>query len=209
MTFIVDYGMGNLLSVKNALDHLGEPNEIVDHASDLIKADRLILPGIGGFPNCSHYLYTKGFVPVLNELVIDKKIPILGICLGMQVMAAVGKEFKSSPGLGWFNAEVIKMEFGAGFEHIKIPNIGWENISFNAKSPLFKGVGRSLDFYLVHSYYMKMADTDMDCIDATYTLGDLEVTAAVRKNNIFGTQFHPERSSDVGLAVLDNFLNWN
>ncbi len=207
MIGIVDYGMGNLLSVKNILDYLGEDNFICHTPSDLYQADRIILPGIGGFPDCIRTLNEQGFVPVLNELVFHQKKPIMGICLGMQVMAKYGYEFTQCEGLGWFEAEVVNIN--TVNNKIKIPNVGWEEIYYNKKSPLFRRLPKIPDFYLVHSFFMKFTDENASEIDAYYEIEGLKITAAVRKENIFATQFHPEKSSDIGMTVLENFIDWN
>jgi imidazole glycerol-phosphate synthase subunit HisH len=206
MIAIVDYGMGNLLSVKNALDYLGEDNFICSIPTELIKADKIILPGIGGFPDCIKTLEDTGFVSELNDLVLNKKIPILGICLGMQVMCKYGYEFEKVKGLGWFDAEVVNIN--TVNDKIKIPNVGWEEVVYNKKSPLFKKLPKKPDFYLVHSFFMKFEDENSDEIDAYYEVDDTKITAAIRKNNIFATQFHPEKSSDLGMTVLENFIDW-
>lgn len=206
MIAIIDYGMGNLLSVKNALDYLGENNFICSNPSELTDVDKIILPGIGGFPDCIKNLNESGFFPVLNDLVLVKKIPIMGICLGMQIMANKGYEFEETKGLGWFDAKVVNIK--TLNNKIKIPNVGWEDIIYNKKSPLFKGLPCKADFYLVHSYYMQFEDDNSSEIDAYYEIEDMKITAAIRKENIFATQFHPEKSSEHGMLMLDNFIDW-
>ena len=158
MVAIIDYGMGNLLSVKNALDYLGEDNIICSTPDQLAGVDKLILPGIGGFPDCMQNLTNSGFIPILNNLVLTEKMPIMGICLGMQVMARLGTEFKNIDGLGWFDAEIVNIN--TVNNQAKIPNVGWEDIVYNRKSPLFKKLPARPDFYLVHSFFMKFPETD-------------------------------------------------
>ena len=206
MIGIIDYGMGNLLSVKNILDHLGEANFLCHTPGELSQADRIILPGIGGFPDCIRALHQIGFVTALNESVLVQKKPIMGICLGMQVMASYGYEFEKVEGLGWFDAQVVNINTAS--DQVKVPNVGWEEIHVNRKSPLFRRLPQKSDFYLVHSFYMRFEDANASEIDAFYEIGDTRITAAVRKGNIFATQFHPEKSSDLGMTVLENFIDW-
>ena len=201
---IIDYGMGNLLSVKNALEILGAEVSVCTQPQDIYRVDKIVLPGVGAFTDCMSNLHSKGFVEALNENVMKGAKPILGICLGMQVMARKGDENGGCPGLGWFDAEVVRLT--PQDSSLRIPHIGWNNIAFNLNSPLFGGLPESPDVYFVHSYYMKCGSADN--VDATFDYSGT-FTAAVRKNNIMGTQFHPEKSQDIGLKILDNFLRWN
>lgn len=204
MIGIVDYGMGNLQSVKNALDYLGEDCMICSQPAQLAEVDKIILPGVGAFPDCMKNLHKTGFVAALNENVVDQKKPILGICLGMQVMASLGHEMGETEGLGWFDAEVVMMN--PGDPSIKIPNVGWENIEHRSDSHLLSNFHTNPDFYFVHSYYMKCKHEED--VASWYHLGELKVTASVHKDHIFGTQFHPEKSSDFGREVLLNFIDY-
>ncbi len=200
-TAIIDYGMGNLTSVNNAIEYLGFDCEIIDNPNLISKFDKLILPGVGAFEACINNLKTKNFVKALNEEVLTKKKPILGICLGMQVMAKTGFEGGEFEGLGWFNASVVKIR--PQVDTIKVPNIGWNKIDYNKENVLFKNLKDPVEVYFVHSYHM-------DCFDqkniiATSIYGH-KITVAVNKDNIYGTQFHPEKSQDLGLQILENFL---
>lgn len=204
MIGIVDYGMGNLLSVKNALDYLGEDCLICNTPAQLDTVDKLILPGVGAFPDCMKNLKDHGMFDALNTNVIGQTKPVLGICLGMQVMAKLGHEMSVTPGFGWFDAEVIPIV--PDDPRIKIPNIGWENVEFKTDSYLLKDFNNTPDFYFVHSFYMDCKNEED--VDSWYYLGDKKITASIRKNHIFGTQFHPEKSSDFGRSVLLNFLEF-
>lgn len=204
MIGVVDYGMGNLLSVYNAFDYLGEDVCFCHHPEDLSKVDRIVIPGVGAFNDCIAKLHAEGFVSALNEHVISQAKPTLGICLGMQVLARKSFEGGEYEGLGWFDAEVIRLH--PNQPGMKVPNIGWNEVSYTEGCPLFKGVRQKADLYLVHSFYMNCSNPN-DVV-ATYSY-DHEVTAAVLHNNIFATQFHPEKSQDFGLTILENFVNWN
>ena len=204
MIGIIDYGMGNLLSVFNSFAYLGADPEICQAPEDILKADRLVLPGVGAFGDCMRNLGERGFIEVLQEIVIKKGRPILGICLGMQVMARRSFEGGEHLGLGWFDADVIRIE--PEDLSLRIPHIGWNDVSYRNESPLFHNIPAGPDFYFVHSFWMK-CDHDSD-VDATFDYGGV-FTCAVRRNNIFATQFHPEKSQDYGLRVLENFLEWN
>lgn len=203
MVGIVDYGMGNLRSVYNAFEYLGFKARICETPESLATCDRIVIPGVGAFQDCIEKLTQSGFVEALIEETIQKAKPTMGICLGMQVMATFGFEGGLHKGLGWFDAEVIKLSVSEKYP--KVPNIGWNEVEYRVGSPLFKGLPKRVDLYLVHSFYMqcKMASD----IVATYDFG-FPVTAAVLKNNIFATQFHPEKSQDYGLQILDNFMQW-
>lgn len=201
MIGIVDYGMGNLLSVYNAFDYLGEDVEICNDPDSLKIYDRIIIPGVGAFKKCIDSLKSTGFVQALNEEVIIKKKPTLGICLGMQVMCTQSQEFGVHDGLGWFDAVVKKID-----TRLTLPVIGWNEINQKKDSPLFKGIPDFSDFYLVHSFFADCLESDLL---ATYQIEDAIVTAAIIKENIVATQFHPEKSQDYGLKFLENFINWN
>ncbi len=203
MTGIVDYGMGNLLSVFNAFEMAGGNAFICSRPEELQKAERLVLPGVGAFRDCMRNLTEKGFTEVLDDYVNRLCRPVLGICLGMQAMARRGFEGGEFRGLGWFDADVVRLR--PSDPSLRVPQIGWNDVSWRTGSDLFGGLPQSCDFYFVHSYYMKCSD-DRD-VEASCDYGG-EVTAAVRKNNVFATQFHPEKSQDHGLKMIANFLGW-
>jgi len=202
MIGIVDHGMGNIMSVFNAIDALGVEARICKKCEDLRKAERIILPGVGAFGDCMKNLKEKKFIEVLEDLVLKEQRPILGICLGMQVMARKGFENGEHTGLGWIDAEVVRLT--PDDASLRIPHVGWNNINYRKESPLFQGLPLSSDFYFVHSYYMKVKNPEL--VDATCLYGG-EVTAAIRMKNIYATQFHPEKSQEYGLKVLENFLS--
>lgn len=204
MIGIVDYGMGNLHSVYSAFDYLGTDVMICRHPEELANVDKIVIPGVGAFKDCIDRLKSENFVEALKEHVIQKAKPVMGICLGMQVMATKSYEGGEFEGLGWFDAEVIRLH--PADTTVRVPNIGWNEIDHRENFPLFKGLPQKADLYLVHSYYMHC--NNPNDIVATYYY-DHTVTAAVSKNNIFATQFHPEKSQDYGLRILDNFINWN
>lgn len=205
MVGIIDYGMGNLLSVYNAFDYLGEEVKICKVPNDLDETDRIVIPGVGAFKDCINLISENGFIDKLQEHVINMGKPTLGICLGMQVMAKKGYEFGTHDGLGWFDSEVKKIDVGN--TDLKLPNIGWNEINQKIQHPLFEGISNMSDFYLVHSYFME-CNNQSDVL-ATYQYGGNHITAAVIKNNIFATQFHPEKSQYSGLKLLSNFIKWN
>lgn len=197
---LVDTGVNNLLSICNALEMAGAMLNICRTPDALSGAERIVLPGVGAYRDCIGGLRDGGFIPRLHELVIEKKIPIIGICVGMQMMAQKSFEMGEYEGLGWFDAAVVKIET----TH-RIPQIGWNSTTYRATEPLFKGLPPEPDLYYVHSYHLQCNNPD-DVI-ATCDYGTT-VTAAIRKENIIATQFHPEKSQDFGLQILENFLHW-
>ena len=198
---IINYGSGNLLSVKNAIDYLGFDVEVFNNPDKIGEFDKLILPGVGAFGTCFSDLQKTGFIPALNNEVLVKKKKILGICVGLQVMAEHGYERGVFEGLSWFGSKVVKIK--PALQNMKIPNIGWNTLAYDKKNPLFKNLPDLINVYFVHSYHMECLDPS-DII-ATCNYGQI-LTAAVNKGNIFGTQFHPEKSQDIGLKILENFV---
>jgi glutamine amidotransferase len=198
---IVDYGMGNLLSVYNAFDYLGAEVQIVDNPEEIGSFEKLVLPGVGAYGDCIRNLESSGMKSALDEAVLNQKRPILGICLGMQVMSTQGEEGGMHQGLNWIPGQVIKLPKG---KH-KIPNIGWESVTYNKEEALFTNLPAHPDFYLVHSYYFQ-CDNPTNRL-AYYSMAGEEITAAIRHENVYGTQFHPEKSSDFGRTILENFLD--
>lgn len=207
---LIDYGSGNLRSAEKALaraaSELGTGQDVVVTADAAVvaKADRIVLPGVGAFADCMRGLAAlPGMVETLNDAVIARGLPFLGICVGMQLMAGVGREFGDTAGLGWIEGEVVKMKpADAG---LKIPQIGWNNLHFAGSHALFAGLPDGAHAYFVHSYELACARAS-DVLARTDYGGP--VTAAVGRDNLAGVQFHPEKSQAVGLALLGNFLQW-
>jgi len=195
--------MGNKHSVYNALKYIGVDSFISRDAGEISQAERIILPGVGAFGAAMENLRQLGLEDILNEEVLVKGKPFLGICLGMQLLAETGTEKGLFQGLGWIAGEVAKLQpAGSGF---KLPHVGWNDIELVKDVALFKGLKKEKAFYFVHSYAMQLADVK-DLV-ATSNYG-VDFTAAILKNNIFATQFHPEKSQKNGLTVLENFVDW-
>ena len=205
---IIDYGVGNLGSVARALEELGATPLLLDKACDAHQADKLILPGVGNFSDCAYRLKTQGWSAALRDEVIAKEKPILGICLGMQLLASEsteGTEFTDTPpiqGLNLIPGKVKNLR-DLGCE-LRIPHVGWNSINIQISThQMFNGIPSNTDFYFVHSYAF-VPDDIMNVI-ATVNYG-LPVTSAIHYKNIWGTQFHPEKSSRAGFKLLRNFL---
>ena len=202
MIVIIDYGLGNLLSVVNALRAIGHEALISTKPEDIRKADKLILPGVGAFSQGMKNLRESGLIEVLTEEVMKKKKPILGICLGVQLFAEKSYEGGEHKGLGWIkNSSVEKIV--PSDSKLKVPHVGWDTTNFK-KNPLFKDLPANPDFYFVHSYYIKCDDS---IITSTFDYGGT-FTASIQKDNIYGTQFHPEKSQKNGLKLLKNFVDF-
>ena len=208
MLVIVDYKMGNLHSVKKKLDRLKVNAVISSDPAVILNATKLILPGVGHFGNAMQNLREMNLLDALNEAVLVKKTPILGICLGMQLMAKTSEEtlehgtWNMEHGLGWFDAEVVKFSFEDTLR-FKVPHTGWNTISIEKESPLMNDIPENSEFYFVHSYYMK-ANDPADVLN--YTEYGTRFVSAISKGNIYGFQYHPEKSHDIGLKLLKIFL---
>ena len=203
MITIVNFGMGNLGSIYNMLTRLGFDAIITSDIDEIKNAEKLILPGVGAFDQAMTNLHNQELVPVLNDLVLEKRIPILGICLGMQLLAQRSEEGKLN-GLGWIDAEVIRFRFSPE-QNLRIPHIGWNTITIQQDVCLFKKVYEESRFYFVHSYYVKCKSDDT--VLATTSYG-FDFTSAVVHDNIYGVQFHPEKSHKFGMLLLKNFAEF-
>lgn len=204
MIAIVDYGMGNLRSLSNAFEYLGEDVVITAEASVMDEADRIVLPGVGAFGDAMKAMRERGVIAPLNEQVLQRRKPLLGICLGMQLVARESAEHGHHEGLGWIDARIERLTPPAP---LKVPHVGWNSLRFPVDDWLFKGLRRSeANFYFVHSFHMMCANP-ADRL-ATTDYGS-EVTAIVRRDNILVMQFHPEKSQDNGLCLLQNWVDWN
>lgn len=195
MIAIIDYGMGNLRSVQKAFEYLGNKAVITQQTSEIQKADKVVLPGVGAFRDAMQTIKQKGIDRVLYEVVEQKK-PLLGICLGMQMFFEKSYEYGEQKGLGILQGEIIKLP-----ESVKIPHMGWNSLNIKKKSPLFEGLSEEPYVYFVHSYHLQ---TQADIVSATTYYGK-EIQVAAQKENVFALQFHPEKSGDVGLNILQNF----
>lgn len=205
MIAIIDYGMGNLRSVQNAVDYCGHDPVVTADPAVIADASRIIVPGVGAFGDAVANLRARGLDGVLDREVRERGKPTLGICVGMQIMATTGLEHGSHDGLGWFDAEVARIDPTAA--RLKIPHMGWNPVTLTRPHPVFARMKPShLVFYFVHSFYMRCRQPDAVLGTATY--GEA-ITAIVAQDNIVATQFHPEKSQDSGIELLEGFLRWN
>jgi glutamine amidotransferase len=205
---VVDYGAGNLKSAAKALMEAakGTGTEVTVSADPAAvrSADRIVLPGVGAFADCKAGLEKlPGMVDALNEAVLQKQRPFLGICVGMQLMATLGIEYGEHRGLDWIKGKVVKLT--PGDANLKIPQIGWNNLS-NAAHPVLRGLPKDADAYFVHSYHF-VAERQSDVLSRIDYGGP--VVAAIGRDNLIGVQFHPEKSQGVGLKLLGDFLKWH
>ncbi len=201
MIAIVDYGMSNLGSIKNMLRKIGIETSIACRADDIWSAEKLILPGVGAFDSGMRNLTDLGMVDVLDQKVNKKKAPILGICLGMQLMTRRSEE-GSNPGLGWIEAESVRFRFNTMEGHCKVPHMGWNAIHCHKSSPLFPDEAEAHRFYFVHSYHVICHRTEDVLCSTVYSY---EFVSAFQRDNIAGVQFHPEKSHRYGLRLLERF----
>lgn len=201
-TVIVDYGMGNLGSVLNIGHKAGGKFVISSDPAVIASAAKLILPGVGSFDNGMRRLNESGIVPALNEAVLERRTPILGVCLGMQLFTH-GSEEGQSPGLGWIAGHTVKFRFDAAHASLKTPHMGWNSVELGKLDPLLKNLPEEARFYFVHSYHL-VCDDPADPL--LWTTHGYRFISGIRRNNIWGTQFHPEKSHKFGLALMRNFI---
>ncbi|MBK7311179.1 MAG: imidazole glycerol phosphate synthase subunit HisH [Sphingobacteriaceae bacterium] len=200
MIVIVDYGIGNLASVLNMFKKIGVKDVIISSNKEEIRtASKILLPGVGAFDKGMENLERSELIPLLNEKVLVEKTPVLGICLGMQLLTKKSEEGVKE-GLGWIDAETVKFDPDPSLK-LKVPNMGWAYVDVKRENKLLNSTGKNR-FYFVHSYYVKCLDHQQSI--ATSNFG-IDFTCAVNKENIYGTQFHPEKSLKFGMAVLENF----
>ena len=203
MIVVVDYGLGNLFSVKKALEALGAPVTVSSDPDVVLAAERIILPGVGAFGDGMRNLKERKLIPAPCESDLARGIAFFGICLGMQLLAERGTEYGEHNGLGWIGGAVAKVNIAD--KGLKIPHIGWNQIIFKKEHHIFNGLKPLSDFYFVHSYEFQPSDSQYLLAVSQY---GKEITAAVGRKNIVGTQFHPEKSQDNGLKLLENFISW-
>ncbi|MGK2908037.1 MAG: imidazole glycerol phosphate synthase subunit HisH [Desulfuromonadales bacterium] len=204
MITIIDYEMGNLRSVEKAFEKLGHATRISSSPEDLLTTDKIVLPGVGAFRDCINNLRAGGFVEPLMRHVESGK-PLLGICVGMQMLFDESEEFGCHQGLGLVSGKVVRFPAGMeeGGERLKVPHMGWNNILIRQPAPIFKDTADGSFVYFVHSYYCS-ANNQSD-VAATCRYGDVEFCASVWRDNLMATQFHPEKSQAVGLEIFNNF----
>ena len=200
MTAIIDYDAGNLKSVEKALQALGEETVITRDREEILAADRVILPGVGAFGDAMEKLHQYGLVEIIRQ-VVQKGTPFLGICLGLQLLFEASQETEGVEGLGILKGQCLRIPETEG---LKIPHIGWNSLDFPSEGRLFSGISEGAYVYFVHSYYLQAEDPSI--VKATCQYG-VQIHASVEKDNVFACQFHPEKSGEVGLAILQNFAD--
>ncbi|MFD1883328.1 imidazole glycerol phosphate synthase subunit HisH [Paracoccus pacificus] len=207
---LVDYESGNLHSAAKAFQRMsaetgaktGAEIIVCADADQVARADRIVLPGDGAFPACREALAAvPGMIDALNHAVLNRGVPFMGICVGMQMLATTGHEYRLTPGLDWIGGEVVAID-AAG---LKVPHMGWNDLRVRSDHPVLAGVSSGDHAYFVHGWHMQLADPSHLLADVDY---GGPVTAIVGRDNIIGTQFHPEKSQGLGLRIIGNFLNW-
>ena len=202
MITIVDYGVGNIKSFVNVYNRLNIPVKIAKTSSDLEDAHRLILPGVGHFDHAMSELIKSGMREKLDELVLVKKIPVIGICVGMQMMGNSSEE-GSLEGIKWIDASIKKLDETKINQITRLPHMGWNNIQITPNSKLLNGIDNDSHFYFVHSFAFDVNEKMHVSATTNYST---EIVSAIEKDNIFGTQFHPEKSQANGIKILENFV---
>ena len=200
MVAIIDYDAGNIRSVEKAIRYLGKEVTVTSDPEKILAADRVILPGVGAFGDAMKRLHAMGLVEVIRQ-VAERGTPFLGICLGLQLLFEKSEESPGVPGLGLLQGEILRLPELPG---LKVPHIGWNSLKYPNPGWLFRGIPEDSYVYFVHSYYLKAQDEGI--VTATTEYGTL-VHASVESGNLFACQFHPEKSSETGLTILENFLS--
>lgn len=202
MIVVVDYGMGNIGSIVNMIKRAGGESTVSSDPEVVCHAEKLIIPGVGSFDHGMKNLNESGLADVLNRKVLEDKVPVLGICLGMQLMAKSSEE-GVLPGFGWVDAVCKKFQFTGEDKNLRIPHMGWNEVNIKKHDGIFQNMYDDASFYFVHSYYVECANPE----DIAATTGyGLEFTSSLQHGNIFATQFHPEKSHKYGLLVMKNFV---
>lgn len=202
MIVVIDSKMGNTGSIINMLRKIGVQSTLSGDLEVIENANKLILPGVGAFDHGMEKLNTAGFIPLLKKKVLEDGVPILGVCLGMQLFCR-GSEEGSLPGLGWIAADTVRFDFRKQAQKLKIPHMGWNMVNIKKNEYLFNGYDEPPRFYFAHSYHVRC--DARETVAATVQYG-FEVTASIEQGNIFGAQFHPEKSHKFGLKLLKNFV---
>ncbi len=209
ITALIDYESGNLHSAEKAFQRMaretGAGEVVVTSDPEVVaKADRIVLPGDGAFPACRKQLFDhRGIFEAMDEAVNRRAVPFFGICIGMQMLADLGREYEDTPGFGWIGGEVVAI--APSDPTLKVPHMGWNDLVIDHAHPVLAGIETGEHAYFVHSYHFKVADPAHRIAHCDYA-GD--ITAIVGRDNIFGTQFHPEKSQAAGLKIIGNFLSW-
>lgn len=201
MIVIVDYGMGNLGSIHNMFHRLGLDSTVTGDPAGIARADKLILPGVGAFDVGMRNLRERGLIPLLETKVRRDRTPVLGICLGMQLLSLRSEEGQL-PGLGWIEAETVRFRFENQVAPLKVPHMGWNHVRPRKDLPLFDRMYEQPRFYFVHSYHVHCRNPEDVWLSSQY---GFEFTAAVQRDNVVGVQFHPEKSHKFGMRLLENF----
>ncbi len=207
LTVLIDYESGNLHSAEKAFQRMARETGggeviVTDKAEDVLRADRVVLPGDGAFPACAKALKGhENLFEALREVVEEKARPFMGICVGMQLMCRIGHEYEETAGLGWIDGEVTRIEA----EGMKVPHMGWNDLVIDRPHPVLAGIESGQHAYFVHSYHRAVASPDQLIAHVDY---GHPVTAIVGRDNMIGTQFHPEKSQATGLKMIANFLSW-
>lgn len=202
MISVIDYGAGNIASVINMIKHVGGEAEIISSPGQVSQASKLLLPGVGAFDHGIQCLKAGGWIDELNKAVFERKVPTLGICLGMQLMCKSSEEGKSL-GLGWFDARVRRFNFDGESIALKVPHMGWSKVRVERADPLISDEAIERRFYFVHSYYVECLNQDDVLLNGTY---GRDFVAGFQRENMWGFQFHPEKSHKFGMELFKRFL---
>lgn len=201
MITIIDYGLGNILAFSNVYKRLSIPVRVAKSAADLQGAAKLILPGVGAFDHAMELLQKSGMRTALDELVLERAVPVLGVCVGMQILAATSEEGQGQ-GLGWIEGNVRRFDSASDRQPLCLPHMGWNDVNPVSPSTLFAGLNSATRFYFLHSYYFQCARSENVLAQTEY---GMIFSCAVQSKNIFGVQFHPEKSHHSGTQLLKNF----